>query len=352
MLQAIGQLCRGPLGAAVVDTLASHAPTWLVQFPALLTREHRETLKQEILGATRERMLREICEALETIAASAPLLLILEDLHWADSSTLDLISALARHRVAAKVLVVATYRPTDVARSSQPLHALKRDLVARHLSREIVLEPLAESEIVEYLTLGNTTAGVPEALASLLHRHTEGNPLFMIAVLEHLIGRGLVERDRDGWRLRRPAEEISLELPESLRQMIGAQIERLTETEQRVLEVAAIAGMSFAPAISAPTADMDPGGVRGVLRRARAARPHPAPRRHAGTARRHASSSATRSRTRSTAKRSTSASRRRDARCCIAGAPSGWRRSSPHRSTRSHRSWRITSRRAPTGLAP
>ena len=259
VLQAIGQLCRGPLGASVVDTLASHAPTWLVQFPALLTREHRETLQQEILGATRERMLREICEALETIARTTPLLLVLEDLHWADSSTLDLISALARHRLAAKALVVATYRPTDVARSSQPLHALKRDLVARHLSREIVLEPLAESEIAQYLTLGDTTGGVPEALASLLHRHTEGNPLFMIAVLEHLIGRGLVERDRDGWGLRRPAEEISLELPESLRQMIGAQIERLTEADQRVLEVAAIAGLSFAPAIGALSADMDPG---------------------------------------------------------------------------------------------
>jgi len=68
VLQAVGQLCRGPSGVAVVATLASHAPTWLVQFPAPLTREHRETLKQEILGATRERMLREICEALETIA--------------------------------------------------------------------------------------------------------------------------------------------------------------------------------------------------------------------------------------------------------------------------------------------
>ena len=257
VLQAIGQLCRGPLGASVVDTLASHAPTWLVQFPAFLTREHRETLKQEILGATKERMLREIGEALETIAATTPLLLVLEDLHWADSFTLDLISALARRRLPEKVVVIATYRPTDVARSAQPLHALKRDLVARRLCREIVLEPLAESEIAQYLTLGGPSAEVPEQLASLLHRHTEGNPLFMTTVLDHLIRRGLVERNRDGWRLRRPAEEISLEVPESLRQMIGAQIEHLTEPEQRVLEVASIAGVSFAPALSALSADVD-----------------------------------------------------------------------------------------------
>ena len=259
VLQAVGQLCRGPTAAAVVATLASHAPTWLVQFPALLTREHRETLKQEILGATRERMLREICEALETIAEVQPLLLILEDLHWADSSTLDLVSALARHPRRARIMVIATYRSADVTRSAQPLYALKRDLVARHLCREVVLEPLGRAQIAAYLAQACATLDVPEELAALLHSHTEGNPLFMIAVLEHLTGSGLVERDRGTWRLTRDAAAISLEVPESLRQMIGAQIDRLEESEQRVLEVAAIAGGSFAPVISAPAADMDVG---------------------------------------------------------------------------------------------
>jgi predicted ATPase len=336
VLQAVGQLCRGPAGAAVVDTLASHAPTWLVQFPALLTREHRETLKQEILGATRERMLREICEALETIAASVPLLLILEDLHWADSSTLDLVSALARHPMAARIMVIAAYRSTDVAHSAQPLHALKRDLVARHLCREVVLEPLGEAEITCYLAQGQSAAQVPEELASLLHHHTEGNPLFMIAVLEHLVGSGLVERKGSTWRLRRPAIEISLEVPESLRQMIGAQIDRLDESEQRVLEVAAIAGMSFTPVIAATR--WRGAGTSCAWRARRSCRTD-------------GSSSAIRSCTRSTARCSTSVRRRRGARCCIAAARSDWRRSSPARSTRSRPRLHITSRRAATGLA-
>ncbi len=221
-----------------------------------MTREHRETLKQEILGATRERMLREICEALETITATEPVVLILEDLHWADSSTLDLVSALARSPMSARLLLIATYRSTDVARSAQPLHALKRDLVARHLCREVVLQPLAEPDIAAYLAQGQM-ADAPQELAALLHRHSEGNPLFMIAVLEHLMGSGLVERTGSSWQLRRPVSEISLEVPEGLRQMIGAQIDRLDDLEQSVLEVSAIAGMSFAPAISATAADVD-----------------------------------------------------------------------------------------------
>lgn len=258
VLEAVGRLCRGPDGARVVDTLAREAPTWLVQFPALLTRQHRETLRQEILGATRERMLREICEALVAISVGSPLLLILEDLHWGDSSTLDLISALARQRAPARIMLLATYRPSEVAGSSFPLDALKRDLVVRHLGREIVLPPLTYAEIAQYLAEGQSPATVPEELTSLLHRQTEGNPLFMIAVLEQMLEAGLVEHDQGGWRLRCPASEIAVQVPETLRQMIEAQIERLSVPEQRVLEVAAIAGMTFVAAIMAATANLDP----------------------------------------------------------------------------------------------
>jgi len=257
VLEAVGQLCEGPEAGRVVDTLASRAPTWLVQFPALLTAQHRETLKQEILGATRERMLREIADALESIAQSTPLLIVLEDLHWADPSTFDLISALARHRKPARIMVVGTYRSTDIARSTQPLHVLKRDLIARQLCREIVLEPLREPDIALYLISRGAAPERASELAALLHRHTEGNPLFAIAVLEHLLERGLLEPEH-GWRLRLTAAELAAEIPESLRQMISAQIERLTDVEQQVLEVGSIAGMSFASAISAPTVQMDP----------------------------------------------------------------------------------------------
>jgi DNA-binding winged helix-turn-helix (wHTH) protein len=259
VLEAVGELCRGRDSARVVETLATEAPTWLVQYPALLTPQLRETLRHEILGATRERMLREICQALVALSGRTPLLLILEDLHWGDSSTPDLISALARYRSPGRIMLIATYRPSDVGGSSSGLEGLKRDLVARHLAREFCIPLLTEAEIAQYLAAGPPATSVPQELASLLHRHTEGNPLFMIAVLEHMLQAGLVEREYGGWRLCSPASEISLQIPETLRQMIGSQIDRLSEPEQRVLEVAASAGMSFRPLISAPTANLDPG---------------------------------------------------------------------------------------------
>src|SRR5262249_51182285 len=110
VLEALSGLCRGEGGDVIVEILAAQAPTWLVQFPALLTPDHGEILQREVLGATRERMLREIGDALEAIASRHPLLVVLEDLQWVDYSTVDLISVLARRRTAAKVMVVGTYR--------------------------------------------------------------------------------------------------------------------------------------------------------------------------------------------------------------------------------------------------
>src|SRR5260221_1175846 len=151
MLESLGQLTRNPDGNPVVQVMAKHAPTWLIQFSSLVKAEQREALHREILGATRERMVREICEALEAITSDIPLVLIFEDLHWGDPSTLDLISALARRREAAKLMLLCTYRPMDVVLSRNPLKGLKQDLQLHHLCEEIALERLETFEVAEYL---------------------------------------------------------------------------------------------------------------------------------------------------------------------------------------------------------
>ena len=94
VLEAIGRLCREQ--PHVVDVLHAHAPMWLLQMPSLVSDSDRELLNRGVSGATRERMLREMGEALEALTAGMPLVLILEDLHWSDYSTLDLISYLAQ----------------------------------------------------------------------------------------------------------------------------------------------------------------------------------------------------------------------------------------------------------------
>ncbi|HEY2016218.1 MAG TPA: AAA family ATPase, partial [Bryobacteraceae bacterium] len=176
MLEAVGSLLRQVEDDSLANTLAKRAPTWLIQFPALVKPEQREALQREILGSTRERMVREICETLEVITAQTTLVVILEDLHWVDPSTLDLISALARRRGPAKILVLGTYRPVDVILLQSPLKGLRQDLVMHKLCSEIALERLQAQDVAQYLSKEFPGSG---QLTELVHRHSEGNPLFM-----------------------------------------------------------------------------------------------------------------------------------------------------------------------------
>ena len=195
----------------MVEILAAQAPTWLVQFPALLKREQREMLQQEILGATRDRMLREIREALDTVNLEAPLLWIFEDLQWVDPSTVDLISASARKRVAAKAMVIITKRQVDMVAPEHPLKRLKQDLLVHHLCHEIMLAPLGEAEVAEYLGADSPGGSLPEGFAELIHRHSEGNPLFMIAALEHMTEHGQISREKgDGASESRSSKSVSM----------------------------------------------------------------------------------------------------------------------------------------------
>jgi predicted ATPase len=145
----------------------------------------------------------------------------------------------------------------DIVLSDHPLEALKRDLLIHHLCREIVLNPLREGEVAKYLACESGGAAVPDGLAGLIFRHTEGNPLFMVAVLEHMQVRGLIAIENGTWQLRVPLDKIDLEAPESLRQMIEVQIELLSEEQERVLEVASVTGALFTTAVCATAADAD-----------------------------------------------------------------------------------------------
>src|SRR5215470_6070897 len=92
VLEAVDQLVRRSDDDRFVQLLRQHAPTWLLQFPSLVKADQREALHRETIGATRERMVREICELFEAIATDRLLVVVLEDVHWADIATLDVIS--------------------------------------------------------------------------------------------------------------------------------------------------------------------------------------------------------------------------------------------------------------------
>src|SRR5712692_6959294 len=252
LLAALGRLCRGPEGQHLIALLSQHAPTWLVQMPALLSAAELEALQRKTQGATRERMLREMAEAVEALTAERPLLLWLEDLQWSDVSTLDWLALVARRREPARLLVIGTYRPMDVLVREHPLRALKQELQVHGYCTELLLDFLSEAHVAEYLAVRFGVGAVREpplqTLAKLIHRRTDGNPLFMVNVVNDLVARGVLVQSDGRWELQGRVEELKGGVPESLQQLIEQQIARLRPETQRLLEVASVAGAEFSAA--------------------------------------------------------------------------------------------------------
>jgi predicted ATPase len=128
MLEALGQLGRSPQREALLAVLQRYAPTWLVHLPGLLDDGERERLQRQLPGVTSARMLRELAEALEVLTKTLPLVLVLEDLHWSDVATVNLLTYLAQRREAARFLLLGTYRPADVVVREHPLRGVLQEL--------------------------------------------------------------------------------------------------------------------------------------------------------------------------------------------------------------------------------
>jgi predicted ATPase len=252
VLEALGRLCRAPEGAAILPVLERQAPTWLAQMPGLLSTAAFEALQRRVLGATQERMLRELAEAVEALTVTRPLLLVLEDLHWSDYATMDLLTYLARRPGPSRLLLLGTYRPVEVLLRGHPLKTVKQELVLHGQGVELPLELLTAAEVVQYLALrGAGGAELPPALrglAQLLYQRTDGHPLSLVTPVEHLLHRGVLRARAGAWEVQPEAAAALREVPVSARQMIEQQFDRLSPEEQRVLEAASVAGSAYAVA--------------------------------------------------------------------------------------------------------
>jgi len=264
VLEALGPLLHASRSGSVVQILARHAPTWMLQFPALLSAKQKEQLRRELLGASPERMLREICEALEHLASANPLLLILEDLQWADPATLDFISALARRRVSARLLLLGTYRDEETDNTPTRLKSLRQDLLGHRLCQEIALEGLSEQDIADYLAAEFRGSELPGTLSGLVHRHCRGNPLLMVEILHDLVRKGLIVQREGRWLLSSAPEQIAVGVPQSLQQLLEQQLAGLGGLERRVLDSASVAGERFSAWEIARAAELESGQVEEV----------------------------------------------------------------------------------------
>jgi DNA-binding winged helix-turn-helix (wHTH) protein/tetratricopeptide (TPR) repeat protein len=250
VLEAIGALCRGRAAERVIEVFARHAPTWLVQLPVLVRADRLEDLQHRAAGATPARTVRELAEALEALSLDAPVVVVFDDLQWTDPSTAELLFFLGSRREPARVLVIGTYRPEDVPRG-YPLTRVTSELIAHRHASTIALEGLGTDAVGVYLAKRCAGHRFPPELAPTLQRSTGGNPLFLTTLMDDLEGQGLVVEREGRWELATSVEDAAARRPDSIRRLIDTQIDRLSAVEQRIVEVAGVAGMTFTAGVVA-----------------------------------------------------------------------------------------------------
>jgi DNA-binding winged helix-turn-helix (wHTH) protein/tetratricopeptide (TPR) repeat protein len=256
-LAALPGLLTGKSRERVFLMLRRLAPTWCLQFRSLFSASALEQLEREAIGANKDRMLRELGDALEDIAAVFPVVLFLEDLHWADPSSIDLIRYLGQRAKTQRLLLVGTARPEEQERGYRLLKQCRRELQTQLACEEVELHALGKDHIVQYLNEHfSPNAFLPE-LAEMIHRKTEGHPLFATGVFQLLADGGDVFKQDGTWHQSRPVIEMDLAVPESIRSMIGKKLEILDAADRRVLQYASIEGEEFRSTVLAALLEAD-----------------------------------------------------------------------------------------------
>lgn len=183
---------------------------------------------------------------LAATSVEQPVVLVLDDVHWADKATLLLVRHILRSPETTRLLIVGTYRDTDLDRS-HPLAEMLSEFRRQPGVERVALRGLTSDEVEEFMAAaaGHDLEGAAQTLAGALHAETEGNPFFLEEVLIHLIEtKALYQRDDGVWTSNFTTIE-DFGIPEGVREVIGRRLSRLSDDCNRLLGFAAVLGPTF-----------------------------------------------------------------------------------------------------------
>jgi predicted ATPase/predicted Ser/Thr protein kinase len=259
-LEALETLLRGNIGQTVTRVMKSLAPSWYVQLTSAQDSSIERAMS-ESPTVSQERMKRELVAFLQEISRDNPLVLFFDDLHWAGTSTIDIIAYLATRMASLRLLVVTTYRLSEMVLNKHPFLSLKLDMQGRGISQELQLEFLTREDVEQYLALEFPNHHFPAELAALIYAKTEGSPLFMADVTRYLRDKKVLDEDNGHWALVQSVPEIENDLPETVRSMIQRKIAQLDDPDRRLLVGASAQGYKFDSAVIAKAMALDAGEV-------------------------------------------------------------------------------------------
>ncbi|TVP49341.1 MAG: hypothetical protein EA350_02310 [Gemmatimonadales bacterium] len=268
VLEALDQLRSGDAARPFDAVFRSVAPTWFAQLASGEVSDTETGIPGEPApAASPERLKRELGSLLEEISRHRPIVLVIEDLHWADISTVDMLNYLAGRFSSMRLLLLTGYRPSDLALAHHPFLGVRTELRSRGLLDEIELGFLAVDDVAAYLGLQFPGHRFPPRFASVVHARTDGSPLFMADLVRYLRDTGGIVEGEAGWELGRDAA-IALEaLPDTVRAMIARKIDQVDTEDRVLLDAACVMGREFDSTTVGEAIGMEPIEVEDRLHR-------------------------------------------------------------------------------------
>ena len=264
ILESLDSLCRGDTGEQIDKLIRSIAPVWCSM---LAPEEYQRAAggTKEGISNSNDRMRREFVRFIEEVSRSRPMVLFLDDLHWADTSTCDLLTYTGSRIRNLRVLIVVAIRPAAVMQSKHPFLPLKLDLERRGLCKQLDISLLTLKDVERYLSLQFPSNSFPPEFAQMVYRRTEGNPLYMTDLLRFLRDGQILEQQNGAWCLMRSLNDIGKLIPAGVQSMIRVKIEELSEAQRQVLLCGAVQGIEFDTAVMAQVLSLDPVDVEELV---------------------------------------------------------------------------------------
>jgi predicted ATPase len=213
-------------------------------------------------GRVFERVLQLIIEASE----KEPILLILEDIHWADISSLQLLQYVARNTRGARIFICATYRPEELDNiQEKKVHPLKEMIVRMNRNRlfiSIELSCLEPEEVSFMLKSIFEMDDIPQDFSDRIFKETEGNPFFIEEMLNSFQDEGIILAEEDGWQIK---EVSKIDIPSTIMDLISLRVERLDEGTMNVIKQASVIGHFFDFNILRNSTKIDPDNLLDTL---------------------------------------------------------------------------------------
>ena len=247
LLDSLDGLTRTGENAALTRLLILTAPTWYVQIAPLWSTADPgfASVLERARAASPERVKRELSSFVAHITAVLPLVIAIDDLHWADASTVEVLAYLLSRPELKRLLVVCAYRQTEMALSAHPFVAIRHELIKRRILVEVPLRRLNRGETADYLDLVFPDNEFPKELADVVQVRSNGNPLFLSEIVLDLVQRGAVHQREGRWCLDGSVDQVRNALPVSIQSVIERKLDQLDAEDRLLMMSASLQGMEF-----------------------------------------------------------------------------------------------------------